>query len=529
MPIREVDTQVYEFPLSKRGVNLYSNIMEIHPEECFESRNLIYRNGMIKRGGQSKYTTNEVMAGKRIMGLHRFYYGSASAQLLVASDTKVKYAVPGSPITWSDVKTGLTSDKQTFFTTWLSNCYIANGVDAPHKWTGSASSAITGSPPTTTKMFLPYQDRLLSISGGDLSWSAAFSDTGTWETVAACGVRPDTQLFGMMHHSVTGQSAGYESKVLLAGANGMYIFSGTDLRPITYGTPPTGNYTIYPLSVAAGCNSPRTMCWTPKGTIWLGMDRQVYILPFGASTPIPIGHKIHSTGSIEGIEKIPSSELPNACAAYHDGFYILSVAQSGKTSNNVQWWLDIARLFQDNDGLYGPWYGPMYGQYISCFATQNGYGDLGELMAGESRSATGNSLVYQVNNNSIYADDGNAIETIWRTFYHPLGNTFLDKNISKMETEILNTNGTVNIDFYDINGNIKAGDSLILGQNQFYWGQAYWGVNKWSDTTPIRCTININPMLQTRRLSVLMKYNSSNNFQIYSLRSKAQEERSIFP
>ena len=47
----------------------------------------------------------------------------------------------------------------------------------------------------------------------------------------------------MVQHSISGADSGYEAAVLLAGANGMYIFQGTDLRvPFT-----TGDYTIFPL------------------------------------------------------------------------------------------------------------------------------------------------------------------------------------------------------------------------------------------------------------------------------------------
>ena len=46
MPIRDLDTAVHEYPLARRGINLYSNITTLHPEEAINTQNLTYRNGM---------------------------------------------------------------------------------------------------------------------------------------------------------------------------------------------------------------------------------------------------------------------------------------------------------------------------------------------------------------------------------------------------------------------------------------------------------------------------------------------------
>lgn len=522
MPITDANTNVFTYPMSKRGVNLYKNVVDLHPEEAIFTQNCVWTNGMVKRGGSTKYETDEVSTGKKIIGLHRFYYGTSSKQTLVASGTVVKYH---DGATWQNVKTGLTDGEQTYLTTWLDKAYIANGTDAPHTWNGAASAALAAAPATTT-MFLPYQDRLLSITGGDLTWSGSFDPT-TWETVANCGVRPDTHLYGMCHHSSTNISTGYEAKVLLAGANGMYLFSGTDLRtPST-----TGDYSIFPLATKIGCVSPRTMVWTPKGTIYLGVDKQVYMLPFQSSTPIPIGHKITSNtylAGVTGIEDASTSLLSNACAAYHDGYYKLSITPAGGTANTYQWWLDINRLYQDEEGLWGPWFGPMVGMAISCFAVQGGTGDSGELLGGESAAATG-SYVYQLNQRGVYADDGTALQIYYQTFYHPLGAAFLRKDVHRVELELLNVLGTVNVDFLDIEGALKTGDTVSLSGNAVYWDDNYWDEDYWSSSMPTRQTISITPAIQPRRLSVLVKHSSSNDkFELYSISAEAIEQSSVF-
>ena len=521
MPIVEAHTSVVEYPLARLGVNLHKNIVKLNAEEALTAQNCIWRNGIVKRGGSAKFETDEVATGKKITGLHRFYYSTASKQLLASSGTVVRYH---DGATWQDAITGLTDGSQVHMTTWLDKAYVANVDDAPNTWDGSSSAAI-GAAPTDTRMFLPYQDRLLSITGGDLTWSDSFDDTG-WGSIAEIGVRPDTQLFGMVYHSATNVDAGYEAKILLAGANGMYVFSATDLRwPAT-----TGDYTIFPLATTIGCNAPRTMQWTPFGTIYLGIDKQLYLLPFNSVAPIPIGTKIHSTHvGIEGIENIPSGQLANACAIYHDGYYKLSVAQSAQTTNNVQFWLDVKRIQQDEDGLWGPWYGPMKGTEISVFATQNGNGDSGELMGGESNATTG-SFVYTMDDDTLFADSGTAIQIFYQTLYHPLtGNDFLNKDVHRVEFELRDVLGTVNIDFFDINGTLKTGDTISLSGQAIYWDDAYWGDEYWSSSIPTRSVVNITPAIQPRRLSILVKNSTDNDtFELYAIRAEVKEQSLIF-
>ncbi len=331
MPDKEPNRAVHKYPLAKRGINMYDNPDDLNPEEAIYTQNCFYRNGMVKRGGSSKVATTAVVAAKKGTGLHKYYY-SGTSQLLASAGTILKYLSAGA---WVNAKTGLTDGAQIQMVTWLDKVFVANGADTPFTWDGTTATDITAtSAPASPKQFLPYQDRMLAIQGGDLVWSASFDETATWGTVANIGVRPDSVLYGMVHHGQTNTDSGYEAKVLLAGANGMYLFFGDDLRwPYT-----TGNYVIYPLATSVGCNAPRTMIWTPKGTMWLGVDRQIYILSFGSSVPVPIGHKVQSytyLADIEGIEDTPAGQIENACAVYQD--YLSPKAQELTIRCNGGW------------------------------------------------------------------------------------------------------------------------------------------------------------------------------------------------
>jgi hypothetical protein len=599
--------------------------MELHTEECLLSQNLILRNGMVKRGGQTLgFNNTEATASKKILGLHRFYFGS-SKERLVAVDTKIRKDDEDN--TWTDVVTGLTTGLPTDMTTWgaLDKVYISNGTDRARsydgttvvnsatititlggvgnaetfyltidetaqgtggiitegvEWTQGATAALSATAlaaylnglsgitavastnvvtitpaattdipkfadgtvsdlalsthlamPAKTIQTLPYQDRLLSIDDndpGELKWSKSFVDS-EWELRDSTSVRPDTKLYGMIIHGQTNVSAGYEASVLLAGADSMYLFKATDMRPPSS----TGDYTIYPLAIKVGCNAPKTMVWTPKGSMWLGIDRQVYLLPVDSSSPIAIGDKIRSNSSAtEGIEKIPAAQIQNACAVYHDGFYKLSVARQGDSTNNTQWWLDIGRVALDENNLIGPWYGPMTGQSINVFATQSGPGDTGQLIGGE---ATAKGYIYELGDKDDYGDidtsDGStkAISTIWQTFYHPLTDPDLAKDVFQIEAELLDVLGTVNVEFHDITGALRTGDSFGLSGTAEFWDDNYWNEEDWSSSAPTRQVVTISAGVQPRRLSIIIKLSTSNDkHEIFSLKAEVKEQRLVF-
>jgi len=518
MPVQAEATKVFWYPMAKYGVNLHRSLVDLSSQECVTSQNLVWRNGMVKRPGSSKFHANEVTTGKRIGGMGKFYY-SGGSQLLVASGVNIARFNSG----WTNITTSQTDGAETFFTTWLDKSYIANQSDAPKSWDGTAFATVSAAPADTV-MLLPYQDRLLSLQpGGVLRWSDSFS-VATWESEANCGVKPDSRAYGMTLHSSNNVDYGYQSKVLIAGDNGMYLFSGTDLRvPAT-----TGDYQIHKV-FDIGCNAPRTMVWTPAGTIWLGIDRQVYLLPFETSTPVPIGNNIRSTRTGEsGIENIPAAYISKACAVYNDGFYKLSVTPEGQTTNTDQWWLDVTRLFQSEDKERGPWYGPMKGQTISCFASLTGGGDAGDLIGGEDVAATG-SYVYNLNKDSDYGDVGTAIQIYYQTFYNPMESPHLAKDVHRIEAELLDVLGTVSFGMHDITGALTNTGSFALSGSAVYWDDQDWNDFYWSSSAPTRAKVDISPAAHARRVSMTIDHSSNDDtFELYALGVEGIEQSLVF-
>ena len=464
MPVEAEATALHSYKMPTKGVNLYVEKSAIAEEEAVKTTNMIWRDGMQKRGGYAKFNANQVLTGKKVTGIHRFYYGIASKQTLASSGTVVDYYT-GSD--WAAAKTGLTDGAQVLFETWGFNdkCYVANGADAPFSWDGSSAAALTGLGGDVIQ-FLTYQDRLLYISNttpGGLGWSASFVDN-SWKSPTNTGVFPDSKLYGMVIHAAQVSDAGLAAKVLLAGANGMYLFGGNDLRvPST-----SGDYKIDSLATRTGCSAPLTMKWTPAGTVYLGTDKQVYILPYNSLTPVPIGHKITAAGNRkeDGLESIPASQIANASAVYHEGFYKLSIAKTGGTG----------------------------------------------------------SFVYEADQSGTFTDNAVAVPIELQTFYHPLSVETLTKVLHHLEFEILSSVGTYNIDYFDTIQKIKNGDILSITDNTLQWGTGNWGTFQWQTTGPSRIRHSIDPAIHTKYLSILIKFTSDADVRIYKIMAEELQQ-----
>lgn len=100
--------------------------------------------------------------------------------------------------------------------------------------------------------------------------------------------------------SFTAGLAGFEDLLQMRGEgtriieqdNGVYLFSDEQV----FKGQPTGGPFVWrfdPYDTSRGCPFSWTICNTPLGTMFLGKDYQVYLLPKGGGPSQPIGQKLH--------------------------------------------------------------------------------------------------------------------------------------------------------------------------------------------------------------------------------------------
>ena len=432
---------------------------------------------------------------------------------------------------WADIVESLNPDAIMHAETWgaVDKVYFANGVDSGFSVDGSFNVDTTILAGIVPIQFLEYQDRLLVISvtePGTLRWSDSFSDTN-FVSAASTGIRPDSYLHGMVIHSAAdNQEQGQNAQVLLAGSSGMYLFSGTNLS-LTF-----SNYTLQSLATKVGCIAPDTMQWTPMGTMWLGTDLQVYLLPFDSLVPIPVGEPVRSKiFSMTGIENITAANMPLCSAVYQDGFYKLSIPSlSTSTFNDEQWWMDVFASFTRsnsqsvvNRALSVGWFGPMTNMSFSAMEALIGSGDTGTLVAGEGDSSVG-SFVYNITPTDV-SDDGISIPYQWRSFYNPLSSPFVNSICHHLEVEMLNTQQIANINFEDSAGGASSAKSIIdIVDTGAVYNEIYYGENFYGGLEQSRITVGITPPVNQRYVSINMTGDTSQKMELYAFRLREEQQ-----
>lgn len=453
-------------------------------------------------------------------------HDGASATMNIA-EVVFRHTTPWQPLI------GTMGDTDVRMTTWgaTNKVYVANtGTDAITIDSSLSTSTITQlvNESVVPLQFLEYQDRLLMISSsepGTLRWSHSFDDT-QWVSAASTGVQPDSYLHGMIiHNAADNQEQGQNAQVLLAGSSGMYLFSGTNLS-LTF-----SNYTIQQLATRVGCIAPKSMTWTPMGTMWLGTDLQVYLLPFESIVPIPVGEPIRSKiFGFDGIENLSAANMPLVEAVYQDGFYKLSYPASTATFPDTQWWMDVFSSFSRsnsqsivNRALSVGWFGPMDGMNFSTMEVLNGSGDTGDLVAGEGDTSVG-AYVYDSTGSEV-TDDGTSIAYNWRSYFNPLSSPFMNSICHLLEVEVLNTIQTINMSFDDTAGggsdSISTIDISDTGAiyNEVYYGEVYYGGLGQS-----RIRAGIDPPLNQRFVSVNMSGDTSQKFELFAFRLREEQQ-----
>lgn len=533
MPIAHETQKVFEYKMPIGGVNMSVGRLSITEEQALELKNLYVRGGIKKRDGFVKRVATVVKAGtNKVTMLHRFYQQDGTSQLIAGGGDTYAFEDSGA---WTVIDATRTDDVAVNAETWgaLDKVYFADGVLEGSTWDGSSFvSSITGLSGIVPRQFLEYQDRLLMISitePGTLRWSDSFDDTN-WVSAAATGVRPDSVLHGMIIHSSSFvQEQGQNAQVLLAGSHGMYLFSGTNLSLVF------SNYTIQSLATRVGCSAPKTMAWTPMGTVYLGNDLQVYLLPFDSIVPIPIGENIRSQmKGFDGIESINASDIALSRAVYQDGFYKLSVKSPGSSFNDTQWWLDIAASFRrtmsqsiSTRTLSIGWFGPMKGMNFSELISMPGAGDKGEFVAGEADTSVG-AFVYNSSPTND-DDDGSDIIYQWRSFFNPLSNPFLNSVVHLLDIEFLNTNQTINFTFQDSNQRNALGSASFatMGSGSIY-GTFNYGTKNYGGVSQSRQRLSVTPPINLRFVGLIMFGDSSVDLEVYAVRVEEMEQSAAF-
>jgi hypothetical protein len=160
------------------------------------------------------------------------------------------------------------------------------------------------------------------------------------------------------------EATALESSLLVLKEHSAFIWTGepgtsdktaTDqIWPATW----VGN----PVPFSCGCSSAETLVRTPYGLIWAGPD-DVWVMAYG-QLPRRIGTKLRPK-----LKNTPATDRWQWHAAYHDGFYRLSIFSEGANKGLYQacdeeWWLDLRGGLPQGPGD-ARWFGPQVPKVIA--------------------------------------------------------------------------------------------------------------------------------------------------------------------
>jgi hypothetical protein len=413
-----------QFPDPIFGVNLRSADDDLQPGEARKMQNLVFDGGTRSRTGSIYLNPSGISYGAfGIKGGHKYYFGGSSpqSQRLIAYDTKIS-KIAGTGVE-TVLNSGMTSNRDTFFTTWsiTDKVYIGNNVDTLRSYDANTDTfeVVSGTniPVARTGVF-PILDRLMCITTNGIERTdprnpTIWSSNSSWATL-----RPS--LVGLFTHATPFTIRGtdtFYSGLIAFQSNAYYLITGTNFgSDVTTATASTGeDAAIKLLDSKVGTSSPYSVCSVPGvGLFWFTSDFNVFWLQDGSLTGQYIGDKIQSTqASPSGIEATNPAALSQVWMTYQYPFLMLGVPMGSGLYSTQQWWLDVRRFPKDV-----VWYGPMTGQSISRAWAENQNGD-NAIYAGEGNPLTG-AFVYQLRVDGNFTDaDGATVTDITRNYKTP--------------------------------------------------------------------------------------------------------------
>lgn len=455
-----------------RGINLHVSEEDLQPGEAALMTNCVYRAGTRMRNGNGRITPTSLASNFRVRGGHKFYYGGASPakKRLIAYDTKISVIsdIGGETVLTS----GMTGDKDTYFTTWTitDRVYISNGTDVLRTYDGTTFSTASGTNiPIPRARVAPILDRLFAITTNGIERTNPLVHT-TWSSNSSWATFRPSQvgLFTALHpFTLRGTDTLYTGGLAFQ-AHAYYLITGTDFgSDVTAGAASAGeDSSIQLLDPGVGTSSPDSVVTVPGvGIFWFTTDLNVYWVPEGSLKGFYVGDKLRSNGGTTGIEATNKAQLSQVWMTYSDRYLILGVPTGSNTYPNIQFWLDLYEFTRADKTQQetAVWYGPMTGQTIGRAWREDQQGEL-LLVGGEGNPSTG-VFVYSMNNFGAFTDAIGTVDTAITMAYQPyfkdLGAFSREKYIRSVNLELRNFAGTPTLDLYDLDGTIISGVSIV--------------------------------------------------------------------
>ena len=270
------------------------------------------------------------------------------------------------------------------------------------------------------------------------------------------------------------------------------------------------------LSLNVGCTSPRSICQTPAGLFFIGIDGPYYISSLGQVLPLTKDANKLTQDVQRPFQNIINPSRASAC--FSGAIYRICITTLiNGVSQQADYWFDVT---------VRRWTGPHTFGYDMCFQYANYF-----IISNQSIGASLYSSHYIPNTTSVYLDNTTPITINLQSSFLPKTQNINVKQIVVSTIELSNVaynlqyNITALGEQYQIlnNANISSSNNVLTwGQSGATWGQ--YGVT-WSSglNSPSTFTIPWTAPIVFKKISLLITATSSYNLEIGTVFFKYQD------
>lgn len=265
-----------------------------------------------------------------------------------------------------------------------------------------------------------------------------------------------------------------------------------------------------------GCLSPKTIVDTPIGLMFLGSDWNVYLVGADPRFPKKVGTRIYPR-----LSTVLRTQLPDACAVYHDGFYKLSVAAGGGTTNTEQYWGDVLSVV---DGATDEieWYGPATNLALRCFILFDAPADALELRGGSDTVGT----IWKLAQSESYVDGSDTIVGKIHTKEFNEDDPLRDKIWNGFTFGYLKSaTGSLSLDIVRDSGRAFTSETLSWTQSGALWDDAQWDEDLWAGEEYVEEAVNPDERLVGKTVQLQMTHSTASDWRIRDFGRKAKTIR----
>lgn len=505
------------------GVDLFTEATQIADNRFRKLRNYYPPRGSLrilgKRLGSSTYNTSAVS------GVNRFDNGirawtAATRKLIVAGNRATAdrlYVGDDGAGTLAEITgpTALPTSVNWYFRNWplLGTVYAASGD-------GSVAIQISSDFATRTDMsvsagatdaqygkFLEiFRQRLVTARTATNPQHIYYFDAGSDSVIGATQFWRADQPVTALGKATFGTQANALREMLVVGTETQLYYVAGDV-----------DATLEQVSGSIGCVSPKTLVNTPLGLLFLGADRMVYLIR-SVGPPEKVGLRIYPD-----LLKIPSAQLVDACAVYHNGFYKLAFATTGGSTNTLQYWGDLLPVLAGEDTI--DWYGPHDGLAILAFVLLDGPAD-GLLLYG---CQDGAGTVWKLDQASLYQDGAETV--VGEIHTKEFAEVTEDAPENKLRQKIWNgfafgylkeATGSVGVSAVVDAGASTVSDTLSWSVSGALWNSAIWNTDLWGGSSFTEDVLNWTSRIVGRTVQLQLTHNVAADWKLRDFTRKVR-------